>query len=72
MEAQQAGAVHPKGTDPLSKELMAIAAAKDEENSREKQGKADPVPDDEGVYEAEVVAEESARPAWPAVAQPRS
>lgn len=72
MEAQTAGAVHPKGTDPLSKELMAIAAAKDEENSRVKQGKADPVPDDEGVYEAEVVTEETSRPAWPAVAQPRA
>ncbi|MBD9723500.1 recombination directionality factor [Streptomyces caniscabiei] len=72
MEAQQEGAVHPKGTDPLSKQLMAIAAAKDAENSRERQTGTDPVPDDEGVYEAEVVAEESARPAWPAVAQPRS
>ncbi|MGJ5831364.1 hypothetical protein [Streptomyces ossamyceticus] len=73
MEAQTAGAVHPKGTDPLSKQLMAIAAAKDDENSREKQGKTDPVPDAEGVYEAEVVTEEQpARPAWPAVAQPRA
>ncbi len=72
MEAQQEGAVHPKGTDPLSKQLMAIAAAKDAENSRERQTGTDPVPDDEGVYEAEVVAEESSRPAWSAVAQPRS
>jgi hypothetical protein len=72
MEAQQAGAVHPKGTDPLSKQLMEIAAAKDDENSGKKQGGADPVPDDEGVYDAEVVTEEPSRPAWPAVAQPRA
>jgi hypothetical protein len=72
MEAQQEGAVHPKGTDPLSKQLMEIAAEKDAENSREQQGGADPVPDQDGVYEAEVVTEETARPAWPEVAQPRS
>lgn len=31
-----------------------------------------PAPDEDGVYEAEVVAEEPARPAWPEVAQPRA
>jgi hypothetical protein len=68
MEAQTAGAVHPKGTDPLSKQLMAIAAAKDAENVR-----PEPGPDEDGAYEVEVVEdEEPARPAWPAVAQPRS
>lgn len=72
MEAQDAGAVHSKGTDPLSKELMAIASAKDAENKQPTgngQG-----PDDEGVYEAEVVGETRERtPApWPAAARPGS
>jgi len=69
MEARQAGAVHPKGTDPLSKQLMVIAAEKDAEN---KAPNREPEPDETGVYEAEVVAEEPIRPAWPAVAQPRA
>lgn len=67
MEAQQAGVVHPKGTDPLSKQLMAIAAAKDAENTR-----SEPGPDEDGAYEVEVVEDEPGRPAWPAVAQPRA
>ena len=73
MEAQQAGAVHPKGTDALSKRLMAIAAAKDEENKKPVGG-GEPVPDDDGVYEVEVVREDAPRePAgWPAAAAPGS
>lgn len=67
MEAQQEGAVHPKGTDPLSKQLMAIAAEKDTENAAPTAVEG---PDDEGVYPAEVVDDEPGRPAWPAVAQP--
>lgn len=70
MEAQDAKAVHSKGTDPLSKQLMAIAAEKDAENATPK--KSEPVPDEDGVYDVEVVAEEPARPAWPEVAQPRA
>lgn len=71
MEAQTAGAVHPKGTDDLSKALMAIASEKDDENKR-------PVvredgPDDEGVYPVEIVEDGDRQPAgWPAVAQPGS
>ncbi|GGV36656.1 hypothetical protein GCM10010293_40030 [Streptomyces griseoflavus] len=54
MEARQEGVVHPKGTDPLSKQLTAIAAEKDAEHqqahsSNEKQ------PDEDGAYEAELV-----------------
>lgn len=68
MEARQEGVVHPKGEDPLSKRLMAIAAAKDAENASPEQG-----PDEDGAYEVEVVEdEETSRPAWPAVAQPRA
>ena len=62
MEAQAAGVVHPKGTDELSKQLMAIAAEKDSE--------------DDGVVVAEVVedVEDNERePAmWPAAARPGS
>jgi hypothetical protein len=69
MEAQDAGVVHPKGTDPLSKQLMAIAAEKDAENAAPSvEG-----PDDEGVYTAEVVDDGEREPAgWPAVARPGS
>jgi hypothetical protein len=67
MEARQAGVVHPKGTDPLSKQLMAIAAEKDAENALPSG------PDDEGVYPAEVVEDgEREAAGWPAVAQPGS
>jgi hypothetical protein len=54
MEAQQAGDVHPKGTDPLSKQLMTIAAEKDAEHQQEQTTGSD-VPDEDGAYEAEVV-----------------
>lgn len=67
MEAQNAGAVHPQGEDPLSRQLTAIAAEKDAENAKPS---SEDGPDDEGVYPAEVVDDEPARPAWPAVAQP--
>lgn len=69
MEAQTEGAVHPKGTDPLSKQLMAIAAEKDAENAKQSR---DPGPDEDGAYEAEVVEDKPAPPSWPAVAQPRA
>jgi hypothetical protein len=71
MEAQDAGVVHSKGTDPLSKQLMAIAAQKDAENASPTGGDEDP--DDEGVYTAEVVDDGEREPAgWPAVARPGS
>lgn len=70
MEARQEGVVHPKGDDPLSRDLMAIAAEKDAENAA---SAGDPQPDDEGVYVAEVVDDGERDPAdWPAVAQPGS
>ena len=66
MEAQEAGAVHPKGTDGLSKQLMAIASEKDAENQN------DPGPDEDGAYDVEVVEETASRePAsWPAATAP--
>jgi hypothetical protein len=67
MEAQTAGAVHPRGTDDLSKQLMAIAAAKDEENKSPDTGTG---PDQDGAYEVEVVEDKPERPAWPAAARP--
>ncbi|MEU1273062.1 hypothetical protein [Streptomyces sp. NPDC005799] len=69
MEAQQTGDVHPKGTDPLSKQLMAIAAEKDAENATPNQG---PEPDENGVYDAEVVSDETGPVTWPATRQPAS
>lgn len=68
MKARAAGDVDPKGSDPLSKRLMAIAARKDAENAPDA-----PAPDEDGAYEVEVV-EPDTEPAhsggWPAVAQP--
>ncbi|MFJ1667424.1 hypothetical protein ACIOK4_13750 [Streptomyces bottropensis] len=64
-DAQREGVVHPKGEDPLSRQLMAIAVEKDAENAS-----SEPVPDEDGAYPAEVVDDEPACPAWPAVAQP--
>ena len=69
MEAQREGAVHPKGTDRLSKQLMAIAAEKDTENGGTTGGDE---PDEEGVYTAEIIRDEASHQpsAWPAVTQP--
>ncbi|GAA3851858.1 hypothetical protein GCM10023084_02590 [Streptomyces lacrimifluminis] len=69
MEAQRAGAVHPKGTDQLSKDLMAIAAEKDAENATPAISEG---PDEEGVYVAEVVDDGEHEPVWPVAAQPGS
>lgn len=69
-EARDADAVHPKGTDHLSKDLMAIAAEKDAENAAPAGVEG---PDDEGVYVAEVVDDGEREPAsWPVAAQPGS
>lgn len=70
MKAQAAGHVDPKGADPLSIRLKAIAARKDSENE-------ETVLDEDGAVEAEVVEEQAelvgaARSGWPAVAQPGS
>jgi hypothetical protein len=75
MEAQTAGDVDPKGADPLSKQLMAIAARKDEEAAAERTKAMErrQVPDEDGAVEAEVVEDEPAVPRkqaeWPEVAQ---
>lgn len=67
-QARTAGHVDPKGTDELSKRLMAIAAEKDEEAVRE----ALPAgPDEDGAYDVEVIEDEPAE-GWPAVAAPGS
>jgi hypothetical protein len=67
-QAAEARHVHPKGEDPLSKQLMAIAARMDAENSA-------PEPDEDGVYEVEVIepdatSEPVSAGGWPPVAQP--
>ncbi|MDI5965808.1 recombination directionality factor [Streptantibioticus silvisoli] len=54
--AAEAGHVDPKGSDPLSKQLMAIAARKDAELV---------TPDEDGAYDVEVVPDDAP---WPAVA----
>ncbi len=64
--AAEAGHVDPKGNDPLSKQLMAIAARKDQEATEA----AAQVPDEDGAYEAEVVTDdEQPAKAWPEVAR---
>ncbi|SFY52109.1 recombination directionality factor [Streptomyces sp. F-1] len=68
-EARGEGVVHPQGADPLSKELMAIAAEKDAE-AKDATVQPEPEPDEDGAYEAEVVEETPGQPSWPAVAQP--
>lgn len=71
MEAQAAGDVHPKGGDPLSKQLMAIATAKDAEHARSIRQE----PDEDGAVDAELVDEQEpalAGAGWPAVRQPGS
>ncbi|MFC9269005.1 hypothetical protein ACFTXJ_14680 [Streptomyces zhihengii] len=61
-KARAAGHVDPKGSDDLSKELMAIAEQMETETAG---------PDADGAYPAEIVDEPT--PAeWPAVAQPGS
>ncbi|MFI7010019.1 hypothetical protein [Streptomyces sp. NPDC050145] len=76
--ANEAGHVARDGSDELSRDLMQIAAdiekgidprtgvVEDDDQDDEA------VPDDDGVYDAEVVDEGNAEPptAWPAVAQP--
>jgi hypothetical protein len=66
MQARAAGHVDPKGNDPLSVQLKAIAARKDAEFAAER---TRPVPDEDGAVDAEVV-EEQDEPSWPATAQP--
>lgn len=65
-QAREAGDVQADGKDPLSQQLMAIAARMDAENTP-----AVPEPDEDGAYPVEVVdhgAEEQPAGAWPAVA----
>lgn len=67
-QARAAGHVDPKGSDDLSKRLMALATEKDEEAARA----ALPAgPDEDGAYEVEVV-EDAPAAEWPAVAAPGS
>ena len=85
MQAWAAGDVHPKGTDPLSVQLMGVAERKDQEAAEQAAGRhgrsaeADgPTPDDEGVIDVEVVPDDEVPSqhypptAWPAARQPGS
>lgn len=65
-QASAAGHVDSKGRDDLSKQLMAIAARKDEEAAALRA--PDPEPDEDGAYPAEVVDEQPTAE-WSAVAQ---
>lgn len=65
--AREAGHVQPEGKDELSKQLMAIAARKDQEAAETATAQ---VPDEDGAYEAEVVTDdEQPAQAWPEVAR---
>ncbi|MFB7278101.1 hypothetical protein ACFCZV_13415 [Streptomyces hydrogenans] len=70
-QAREAGHVHPKGNDDLSKSLMAIAARKDVEESVDA-GRQEPEPDEDGAYPVEIVEDDAPADAWPAVAAPGS
>ncbi|OKI16533.1 hypothetical protein [Streptomyces sp. CB03911] len=65
-QARKAGHVDPKGTDPLSVELMAIAARMDEDVAAEKAAAGT---DEDGAIDAEVVEDSYERQPWPAVAK---
>lgn len=72
-DANKEGAVHAKGTDPLSKQLMAIAAEKDAEGSEDSGSGDESGPDEEGAYVVEVVEDQPRESAgWPAAAAPGS
>lgn len=61
--AKDAGHVDPRGSDPLSKKLMAIAALKDGEAEAERAPV--PEPDEDGAIDVEIVEDD--RPgSWPA------
>jgi hypothetical protein len=60
--AKEAGHVDPKGGDPLSKKLMAIAALKDGEAEAERAPVSGPEPDEDGAVDAEVVEEGDREP----------
>lgn len=67
-QARAAGDVDPRGEDPLSKKLIAIAALKDEEAAAERAGLT---PDEDGAIEGEVVEDEPSenlKAVWPKVA----
>ncbi|NUP52307.1 MAG: hypothetical protein HOW97_34040 [Catenulispora sp.] len=74
-QAAEARHVHPKGEDPLSKQLMEIAARKDQEAAEQHRA---PEPDEDGAYEAEVVDDAEPEPVaagaggWPAITEPGS
>lgn len=68
-QARVAGHVDPKGSDDLSKRLMAMAAEKDVEAARA----ALPAgPDEDGAYDIEVVEDGVPATEWPTAAQPGS
>lgn len=74
-QAKDAGHVDRDGRDPLSQQLMAIAARKDQEAAEAAAARARQEPDADGVVDAEVVDDPpaSSEPAgWPAVRQPGS
>ncbi|MFE1348181.1 hypothetical protein [Streptomyces sp. NPDC058757] len=80
-QAASAGHVHPKGEDDLSRQLMAIAARKDVEETTDaagegswdtEAGRQDPEPDEDGVYPVEIVEDGAPAAEWPAVAAPGS
>lgn len=64
-QAREAGDVHPKGDDPLSKQLMAIAARMDAEAAAALPPAQ--VPDEDGAVDAEIVDDHEQAP-WPETA----
>lgn len=70
-QAASAGDVDPKGSDPLSKQLMALAKRKDEEAAEARKAIPAPgsAPDDDGIVDGEIV-DDPELGSWPATAVP--
>ncbi|MFD4968887.1 hypothetical protein [Streptomyces sp. NPDC058424] len=73
-KARAAGHVSKEGDDELSQELLAIAARKDAEAEDDSNGDSgdESGPDEEGIWDGEVVEENAERRTWPAAAAPGS
>ncbi|MFJ8345112.1 hypothetical protein ACIQ9J_01795 [Streptomyces sp. NPDC094153] len=73
-KARAAGHVSKEGDDELSQKLLAVAARKDAESKDDSNVGSDDEsgPDEEGIWDGEVVEEDAERRTWPTAAAPGS
>ncbi|MFJ5151440.1 hypothetical protein ACIQCF_07600 [Streptomyces sp. NPDC088353] len=73
-KARAAGHVSKEGDDELSQKLLAVAARKDAESKDDSNVDSDDEsgPDEEGIWDGEVVEEDAERRRWPTAATPGS